>query len=124
MSSTEALTQLHEDFEQNVLSVGLKIPPRWRLMHEEENSSQQQVKDVGEPEQVVEEFEKTSCDEETNERGTPAVEIHVVPDSSSLASDSLPERPRLHKDLSCSVPSEVSLRAMVCMVQLVFRQLP
>ena len=76
-------------------------------MYEEENSSQQRVKDVEEPEQVVKELEKTSGEEEANERGTPAVE--VVPGSSSPTSNSLPERPKLHNDLSCNVPSEVSL---------------
>ena len=49
--------------------------------------------------------------EVANERSTPAAEVAPAP--SSPAADSPPERLKLHKDLSCSVPSEVSLLVMV-----------
>ena len=117
VSSTETLTQLHKDFEQSVLSVGWKILPRWYLMPREGNSCQRQTKYGEEPEQMVQELEKTSREEVANEKGTPTSEIptaevrtaEAVPALSSVTSDSSPGRPKLHKDLSCSVPSEVSL---------------
>ena len=133
VSSTAQLACLHADFEQKLLSTGEEIPPRWRLLRQqEEDSPSQPAMEESEPEtlELGDESTTTEGENEKLESSTIASGVQAatavsvgtaMPQQvnassigevmSSSLSAPLPNRPKLHNDLCHSIPSEASRSA-------------